>query len=267
MNTVIKRINENFQRLSPSQKTVAHFVLQNHQQLADMTARDLAERTHTVPSSIISFSKKLGYKGFNELKFSYVHDEQNLQTIDNEIIQALLKAEEVAKKPAFKEAVNLLMDAPKIFIMAFQMSQIPAKDFYFRMRKIEPAKMIFFDSYIDQQRMSSLMSEDDIVLIVSNSGESEELLKIENDLKKRKCKQILVTNGINSSLAKFATVELSIGCLENNPILFKEVPTKARYALICLLEKIYLELLNNDYDEKMNRIKCASHYLKGPPHS
>ncbi|QKE72887.1 MurR/RpiR family transcriptional regulator [Arthrobacter citreus] len=262
MNTVIKRINENFKRLSPSHKCIANYLLDHHEQLANLSARDLAEKTFSVPSSVISFSKKLGYKGFNELKYNYVNDEQNLQIIDNDIFQSILKAETIAKQPAFTEAVNLLNKAPKIFIIAFQMSQIPAKDFYFRMRKIEPSKMIFFETFADQCRMASLMQEDDVALIVSNSGESEEILQIERELKKKKCKQILVTNGINSSLAKYATIELSIGCVEENPLLFKEVPTKARYALIYLLEKIYLEILNIDYEEKLELIKNASQYFK-----
>ncbi|MCL6572894.1 MAG: MurR/RpiR family transcriptional regulator [Bacillus sp. (in: Bacteria)] len=263
MNTVNKRINENFDRLSPSHKVIATYILANHEQIASMTARDLAEKTLSVPSSIISFSKKIGYKGFNELKFNYMNDERNAQTIDNEIIQSIMKAEEVTKKRTFTEAVQLLMEAPKIFIIAFQMSQIPAKDFYFRMRKIEPSKMIFFETFADQSRMASLMEDDDVVLIVSNSGESAEILHIEHELKKKKCKQILVTNGINSSLAKFATIELSIGCIEENMVLFREAPTKARYALIYLLEKIYLEILHVNYDEKLERLKNTSHFLKG----
>ncbi|MEH6945215.1 MurR/RpiR family transcriptional regulator, partial [Bacillus sp. JJ722] len=218
MNTVLKRINESFNRLSPSHKIIASYILENHEQVANMTARDLAKCTLSVPSSIISFSKKLGYKGFNELKFSYVNDEQNIQTIDNGIIQSIMKAERVTNTSTFMEAVNLLIEAPKIFIIAFQMSQIPAKDFYFRMRKIEPSKMIFFESFADQARMASLMEDNDVVLIVSNSGESDEILQIERELKKKKCKQILVTNGINSSLSKYSTIELSIGCLEEDPL-------------------------------------------------
>jgi DNA-binding MurR/RpiR family transcriptional regulator len=263
MNIVINRINESFNRLSPSHKMIARYILENPEKISTITARVLADKTNSVPSSIISFSKKLGYKGFNELKFNYLNENQNLQTIDDELIQSFMDADKVTKSAEFKAAVNLLRKAPKIFIIAFQMSQIAAKDFYFRMRKIEPSKMIFFESYTDQIRMASLMEENDVVLVVSNSGESDEILQIERELKKKKCKQILVTNGINSSLSKYATIELSIGCVEENPLLFKEVPTKARYALIYLLEKIYLELLHDNYDEKIERIRNASHYFKG----
>ncbi|MBY6272811.1 MAG: MurR/RpiR family transcriptional regulator [Caldibacillus debilis] len=263
MNTVIKRINEKYKYLSPSHKAIANFLLNNHEKIPHLTARELAEQTLNVPSSIISFSKKLGFKGFNELKYSYMNDEKNNQTVDDEIVKALMKAEEVTKRKEFKEAVRLLLEAPRIFIMAFQMSQIPAKDFYFRMRKIEPSKMIFFETYADQFRMVSMMGDDDVVLIVSNSGEAEEILEIEKELSKKKCKQILVTNGINSSLSKYATIELSVGCLEDDPVMFKEVPTKARYALIYLLEKIFLEILHIDFEEKRQRIINTSKFFKG----
>jgi len=262
MNIVINRINEHLRRLSPAHKTLANYILNNPDQVESMTARDLAKRTHNVPSTVISFSKKIGFKGFNELKFQYLNDEQNNHSINEEIIYSFKKAEQVTKNQAFIDAVQLLISARKIFIMAFQMSQIPAKDFYFRMRKIEPAKMIFFDSYADQFRMASLMEDKDVILIVSNSGESDEILDIERELSKKNCRQILVTNGVNSSLAKYATIELSIGYLEENPILFKEAPTTARYALIYLLEKLYLNILHANYDESFQRIKETSQFFK-----
>lgn len=263
MNTVLKRIHEKYKYLSPSHKSIANFLLNHHERIPRLTARELAAETMNVPSSIISFSKKLGFEGFNELKYSYMNDEKYNQTIDDEILKAFMKAEEVTKREAFKEAVRLLLEAPRIFIMAFQMSQIPAKDFYFRMRKIEPSKMIFFDTYADQYRMVSMMEDDDVVLIVSNSGEAEEILEIEKELSKKKSKQILVTNGINSSLSKYATIELSIGCLEDDPVLFKEVPTKARYALLYLLDRIFLEILHVDFEKKRRRLINTSKYFKG----
>src|SRR5690606_26438531 len=154
MNTVLKRIHEKYKYLSPSHKSIANFLLNHHERIPHLTARELAAETMNVPSSIISFSKKLGFEGFNELKYSYMNDEKYNQTIDDEILKAFMKAEEVTKREAFKEAVRLLLEAPRIFIMAFQMSQIPAKDFYFRMRKIEPRS---------EEHTSELQSRENLV--------------------------------------------------------------------------------------------------------
>ncbi|MCM3032757.1 MurR/RpiR family transcriptional regulator [Niallia sp. MER 6] len=72
MNIVINRINEHLRRLSPAHKSLTNYILNNPDQVESMTARDLAKRTHNVPSTVISFSEKIGFKGFNELKFQYL---------------------------------------------------------------------------------------------------------------------------------------------------------------------------------------------------
>lgn len=141
------------------------------------------------------------------------------------------------------------------------MSQIPAKDFYYRMRKIEPSKMIFFEGFQDQLRMASIMDTNDVALIVSNSGEAREIKKIQSELINNNCKQILVTNNSNSSLSKFSDVILSTEIHENNWILNQEVPTLSRYALIAILEKIYFEFLYENFDENLDRIKNISTYF------
>lgn len=255
MNQVITRIREKYEKMSPSQKVIAKYLLENEQEIPNLTARMLAENTFNVPSSIISFSKKIGYKGFNELKFHYSNEVQSSLEINSELINAFKLAEKVAKSSKFSNAVDLIKKAPRIFIIAFQMSQIPAKDFYFRMRKIEPSKMIFFESFTDQLRMAMMVEESDVVIVVSNTGESSEILRIQDLLSKKKCTQILVTNGINSKLAKYATIELSIGCIEDDIMLFSEAPTNARYALMYVLEQMYQEFLNENRDEKLERIK------------
>ncbi|MDR0484934.1 MAG: MurR/RpiR family transcriptional regulator [Alphaproteobacteria bacterium] len=260
MNNVIRRIKENYKSLSPSQKTIADYLLKNETQIPHLTARQLSEITSQVSSCVIAFSKRIGYQGFNELKFKY----ENSITEESEIpvMQAILQAEKVSQTKEFQEVFNILKSAKKIYIYAFQMSQIPAKDFYFRMRKIAPSRVIFSESFEDQLIMSQTMEKGDVALIISNSGNCEEILLMEKEIVKNSIPQILITNGINSSLAKFATKEISIQCLENDPLLFKEVPTLARYALIYILEKLFDLYFNEFYEESLKNLKKISTYSK-----
>ncbi|EHR35739.1 MurR/RpiR family transcriptional regulator [Helcococcus kunzii] len=258
MNPVIKQIKKLYNIFTPRHKIIADYILENHEVLPELTARELAERTQSVPSSIISFSKKLGYKGFNELKFQYESDINSNTQLNQDLFDIFNRVDKLTKTKEFKEVLEILENTPKIFILASQMSQIPAKDFYFRMRKIEPSKMIFFESYNDQLRMSSLMEKSDVALIVSNSGEAQEIKNLQKELYKNGCKQILVTNSNNSTLSKYATVELSINYRESHPVLNQEVPTLSRYALLAILEKIFLYFLYKDFDKNIETIKHMS---------
>lgn len=261
MNIVLKRIEQNYNILTKNQKNIADYIIKNHEELPNLTARQLSKLTYTVPSSIISFSKSLGFEGFNELKFSYKNDKNDVNNVDKELIDVFIKVNKLTITSEFKETVRILKESNKVFIIASQMSQIPAKDFYYRMRKIEPAKMIFFEGFQDQLRMASIMDTNDVALIVSNSGEAREIKKIQPELINNNCKQVLVTNNSNSSLSKFSDVILSTEIHENNWILNQEVPTLSRYALIAILEKIYFEFLYDNFDENLERIKNISTYF------
>ena len=264
MNIVIQRIKENYNKLSPAQKSIADYLMQHEKEIPNLTVRELAQNTYNVSSLVISFAKRVGYKGFNELKFSYENDATAEISSDIEKITLALKlAEKATKTKVFRESVDIIKSTKKIYIYASQMSQIPAKDFYFRMRKIAPAKVIFFESYEDQIRMSRMMEAGDVALIVSNSGECERIILMQEELKRKNIIQILVSNGTDSTLSKYVSKEIAIGCHEENPFLFKETPTIARYTLIYVLEKIFKTYFYELYDESIDNLNRIAAEIDG----
>lgn len=99
MNIVLKRIEQNYNILTKNQKNIADYIIKNHEELPNLTARQLAKLTYTVPSSIISFSKSLGFEGFNELKFSYKND---VNSVDKELIDVFIKVNKLTSTSEFK---------------------------------------------------------------------------------------------------------------------------------------------------------------------
>lgn len=59
-------------KLNEREKEIASFILEKKEEIAQMTTRDLAVATYTSASAIVRFSKKLSYKGFEELKEDYL---------------------------------------------------------------------------------------------------------------------------------------------------------------------------------------------------
>lgn len=76
-------------------------------------------------------------------------------------------------------------------------------------------------------------ADDDIALILSNSGESEELLRMLPSVKRRGCRIILITGKTNSRLAELSDIVLSIGELaEAGPLGL--APTTSTTAMLVL---------------------------------
>ncbi|OZS36006.1 MurR/RpiR family transcriptional regulator [Enterococcus faecium] len=66
MNDVLIRIKQGMEDFSPNHQEIAKYILENPDCLETCTARELAEKTYSVPSSIISFSKKLDIQDFKK---------------------------------------------------------------------------------------------------------------------------------------------------------------------------------------------------------
>ncbi|MDT2760143.1 MurR/RpiR family transcriptional regulator [Enterococcus xiangfangensis] len=257
MNDVLLRIQQCMEDFSPNHLEIAKYILANPHCLEDYTARELAEKTYSVPSSIISFSKKIGYSGFQEMKFNYGNSPLEMDRTEKDILRPYQAVYKLLNTKNYLETVAALINAKRIYIFAFQMSQVAALDFYLKVHKVDPTKIIFFRSFDEQVRNIPLLSKDDIVLMISNSGECQEIIDCQKYLPKG-IKKILVTNGIESTLSEFCTYELSIGCFEQDILTFKEIPTDSRNALLYLMDRIFNDMIKSNYDEALEKIKKSS---------
>ncbi|MGG5359177.1 MULTISPECIES: MurR/RpiR family transcriptional regulator [unclassified Enterococcus] len=259
MNDVILRINKIYDALTHNQKDIADFMIQNPELISSMTVKELAIKTFSVPSAIIKFSKKLGYSGFQELKFQFSSG-QKIRSNEDKLLYPYSCVNKVITTSAYKKTVDLLAKTGKIYILAHQMSQIPAKDFYFKVHKVSPAKILFFQSFEEQLRNIPILQKNDVILMISNSGECEEIIQCLSFLPEDCCK-ILITNGIHSTISKHADLVISIGCLEEEELFFKEIPTYSRNALLFLLDHLFLDMIRPDLENNLKTIKNSSEFF------
>ena len=257
MNDVLIRIKQGMEDFSPNHQEIAKYILENPDCLETCTARELAEKTYSVPSSIISFSKKIGYSGFQEMKFNYGNSPFDCDNKERDFLRPFQLVNKLLNTKVYNDTVNILINANRIYILAFQMSQVTALDFYLKVHKVDPTKIMFFRSFDEQVRSIPLLNKDDVVLMISNSGECQEIIDCHKYLPEG-IKKILVTNGIESTLSEFCTHELSIGCFEKNILTFKEIPTDSRNALLYLMDRLFKDMIKQNYDDALEKIKKSS---------
>lgn len=257
MNDVLIRIQNNLENFSPNHLEIAKYILANPTCLETLSARELAKQTISVPSSIISFSKKLGYAGYQEMKFSYLHSPKGTIEQPDAILRPFHTVNRLLGTKNYEKVVAHLKAAKRIYIFAFQMSQVPALDFYLKLHKVDPTKVMFLRSFDEQIRNIPLLTNEDVALIISNSGECQEIIECQKYLPAGIIK-ILITNGVDSTLSNYANEELSIGCFEEDMLTFKEIPTDARNALLYLLDRIFYDMIKANYQEAIENIRTSS---------
>lgn len=261
-NDVLIRIQNTYERLSPNHQVIADYINQHPHDLETFSARQLAEATHSVPSAIVSFAKKLGYSGFQELKFSYqTYDEPSDSELEAHILRPYRLAKQATNSKNFRDVINAFQTAKRVWIFAYGMSQIAAKDFYLKIHKAFPGRVLFFNTFEEQVRNIPLLDDRDAIMMVSNSGECQELIDC-IDLFPKKTKRILITNGVESTLSKCVDFEISIGCLENSELAFKEFPSDARNAMLYLLDNLFETLIDENRTKNLKTIKESSLFFQ-----
>ncbi len=78
-------ISENITEMSPVNKKIAAYIIDNYSEIGFYSVEKLAELTGASTASIVRFSRKLGFKGYNELK----------KEIQNELISKLSPNEKI----------------------------------------------------------------------------------------------------------------------------------------------------------------------------
>ena len=56
------------ERFSPAEQNMINYILSHKREMAELSIRELAEKTYSSPAGIFRLCQKLGLKGYNEFK-------------------------------------------------------------------------------------------------------------------------------------------------------------------------------------------------------
>lgn len=239
---------------------VARTILENKDRVAHMGIEELAEICYTSPATISRFCRKLSVGSFSEFKnLLKIYNEYALQEVmftDNEIekihedrqvltdktfpmsIEALTKTAELLDTDNIDEISSLLARANHIAIFGSIYSQLVARDCQYKFIRLGKFTTAFTDTS-DQIDDSEKLDNKDAAIIFSVSGNQRFLLAIVDNLKQSKTPLIVITNKVNSSLAKAADYVIELGGVESD---FTQSSTSGRIASMGIVDLLYTNL-------------------------
>ncbi len=242
MNIVIKKIKNDYFGMTDTYKLIADTVIK-HQNNFNLTVKELSTESYCAQSTIIKFCNSLGYESYKVFKHEInSSDQSNYSTIidsfelvdnyisnNNDLIQALVTA---------------IQQSNQVYIFATGQSRISAIDFYLKVNKILDDRVIFEYEPAIQSRIIKTLRENDLVIFVSNSGQSKELISFLPKIKKQ-CENIfLISNRENSTLSNKINNSITLNNNIESQQNFKEFPKESKYSLIYFFDYIF-DLLRN----------------------
>lgn len=209
--------------LTKSERRIADYIVDHPGEVMEETVADLAVHAQSSEITISRFCKKLGCSGLKELKLMLAADLSAAPQKDFHDIKAGDTGRQVASKvfaniaeglqdtlslldyDAVDEAARLILKARRIYVFGFGNSATVCMDMATRFLRLGLAIREYADSHM-QVTAAALMTPADVVLAVSHSGATKELLQSVRAAKAAGGKVIVITSHGQSPLAGEADV-------------------------------------------------------------
>lgn len=222
---VLPILRSAYDDLTKSEKRIADYISEHRDEIMGQTVAEIAQHTGSAEITISRFCKKLGFGGLQSLKIALASElsspaETPYGDIGKEdgeaavagkifrnITDGLQDTLKILDFTLIARAVELLQGARRVAIYGFGNSATVCKDMETRFLRFGMAVQSFSDAHM-QVTSAALLEEHDVVMAVSHSGATKDILESVQIAKARGAKVIAITSYAQSELARRADIAL-----------------------------------------------------------
>ncbi len=193
---------------------VYNYVMEHKEEVRFMTIRELAEAVHVSTSTIIRFCKKTGCEGYAEFRVQFKlflkEEKENRKKLlrddgVDELMNFLHTVTSTNYEQSIAEAAEMVKEAGRLIFIGIGTSGILGKYGARYFSNIGKFSQYIEDPYYP---ISSDM-EGAVVVALSESGETQQTIKMAERFKRHNCKIFSITNGSACTLAKMSDYNLA----------------------------------------------------------
>lgn len=285
-------IRHKYNTLSESQKVIADHILNNKENAAMATISELAKKCAVSETTVMRFIKKLGYTSFQVFRIDLAHEfteisynhassnklklddgyqdistDDNVATVNQKVIHsasvAINDLKSLVDPDAIETVVAYFTHSDKILFYGSGGSDVIALDAYHKFLRLGLHVTTHSNSHL-MMIQAALLSQSDVAVLISHTGESREVLEIAENAKKQGARIIGITSYINSSLAKQSDITLFSS---TNQLKYYTDAMVSRILQLVILDMIFVSVrlrLGDKGKESIHRSRKAISVAKKP---
>ncbi|MGM9925780.1 MAG: MurR/RpiR family transcriptional regulator [Bacillus sp. (in: firmicutes)] len=202
---------EKIQSFNQLEFMVYDYVMKHTQQVLFMTIRELAGAVHVSTSTIMRFCKKIDCDGYAEFRVqlkAYVENTEKKKPANDisEIIRYFKSSDNEEFEERILQVAQLVRESKRVIFIGVGSSGALGKygaRYFSNMGK--------FSHHIDDPFYPIMedLYENAVVIALSVSGETKQVIHLINQFKSRQCSIISITNSENSTIAKMSDYNLA----------------------------------------------------------
>lgn len=247
---ILEEIQEHYINFSDKEKTIATYLLQNSGTIANINISELARLTASSPASITRFAKKINCDSFVDLKIKLnmatPQTKKGDQGKSNEVFdfynKVIQNTKEMTKTKDIEQVVQEIQQAERILILGVGSSGLTATELTHRLLRMGLNVTAITDPHF-MLISSSIAHDNDLVIGVSTSGETIEVVNSLNLAKKSGATIVSLTSFSASRVAALSEISLiaySSLFVDNKRFI------NSQFALMYLVDVITTLLLEDD---------------------
>jgi DNA-binding MurR/RpiR family transcriptional regulator len=258
--SIFSLIRTKYNIMSPTQKTIADYILSNSEKVILLTISDLAHLCSTSETTIMRFLRKLNYDSYQVFRvkiaqelsaesessiYEEVKTDDSIGDIKKKVIQLTMSSindlNNILDEKSLISMTQEIKKAKKIVFIGVGASSMIAEDGYHKFLRLGLDASFCRDSHIMSILCAHLHAED-MVVAVSHSGESREILDAVLLAKEMGCKVAAITSYSRSSLARKADIVLLSSSKETE---FRSDAMISRIIQLVIIDTLYVATVLN----------------------
>lgn len=258
--------------LTKAERRIADYIAAHPVVMMEQTVADIAMATDSSDVTISRFCKKIGCSGLKELKLlisaelvgkekegtTEIQNTDETQAVAEKIFQSVTDGLQdtlsLLSYERIDNAANVLQQARRVLVFGFGNSATVCRDLATRFMRLGLSITAYEDSHM-QVTAAALASPDDVVIAVSHSGASLDLLQSVEAAKEQGATIIAITSHGQSPLAKAADICL---CGMGREVRYSSEAGASRLIHMAIGDVLYTRMAMNkpeQFQENMERMR------------
>ncbi|HET7658179.1 MAG TPA: MurR/RpiR family transcriptional regulator [Bacillales bacterium] len=271
------RIRESLENLNRSERMAAAYILDHPEEVIHISIQRLAEETGVSEATIVRLARSLHYKGFRELKMAVAYDlnqeassqpyedivmngsiEDFIRSVSYKNIQAIQETLSILSKDEVEKAIDRLAKARKIAVFGIGASAVVAYDFKQKLTRMDRWCEGGF-GFHEQATIAANLGVQDVVVGLSNSGRTEEMIRSLSIARENGATVITLTKFGNHPVSKLADIRLYAASLEGEK---RSGAMSSRISMLNVIDILFIGLAGREFQQSVNKLEKTHEALR-----
>lgn len=267
--TIRVKIKSAYQSLSPTEKKIADYILENPKKVSRSTINEIAQNLNIALSTFFQFTRKLGFSGFKEFKVALLTEEadasvnihEHISKTDDDLtkiekvfdstIQSLLDTKQLINPDAYSQVADLFLSSNVVSFFGIGGSHAVAQDMFHKFLRT-PVHCQNVSDYHLQLMNASLLTPKDCAFIISHTGTTKETLEIAKAVKVTRAKIVVMTSYPSSPLTEYADIVLSCTAEETS---YRSEALTSRIAQLAIIDSLFVLVMFRNQEKANESLK------------